>query len=325
MGKRLMTIKILYPETILVLSLSVLPTAIILTYFSAVKRRVLLRMIRIKDSQLWYLFQSMKILSITLLIIASGVPVNTHRVIKQMDVNVEEKRLQEIIANLTVLHVVLIDESYSMNYMDIANTTRFELATRFVESYLDALHSNDQVLLIGFAKEPRLVCYGNVSACRDKIGEFSPSRRFTNIAGAITYAYTYVEASQMPAVILVVTDAAFTYGGYPYEAISIVNKTGYPIVFVKIGFDNRGDRLISDLVSSGIKVLYVNKYVIEPIEPQLFNRIMKETVRELRGEAFTRRKYILMNIPVEEKDISPTIAMLLTSLLVFLLTRFEGY
>lgn len=323
--KRFMTIKILYPETTLILALSVLPTAIILTYFSAVKRRVMLRMIRVKDSPLWYLFQSMKILSLILLILASGVPVNTYRVVKQMDVNVEERKLQDIIANLTVLHVVLIDESYSMSYVDISNMTRFELAARFVENYLNALHNRDHILLIGFAKEPRLICYGNVSVCRDRLKELSPTRRYTNIAGAITYAYTYVEASQMPAVILVVTDAAFTYGGDPYEAIFIVNKTGYPVVFVKIGFDNRGDRLVSDLVSSGIKVLYINKYVTESIDPGLLSKVMKDTVKELRGEAFVRRRYIVMNIPVEEKDITPTIAMLLISLVVFLLTRFEGY
>ncbi|MEM4431737.1 MAG: VWA domain-containing protein [Desulfurococcaceae archaeon] len=325
MEKRFMTIKILYPEVILILALSTIPPAIILTYLSAVKRRNVLRMIRVVDSPIWYFLQALKILSLSLIIIASGVPVNTYMVVKELDVGVAGRKLQDITVNLTALHVFLIDESYSMNYTDGFNITRFELAIRFVENCLNMLNDNDKVLLIGFAKEPRLVCYGNVSQCRVMLREFSPSRRYTDIAGALSYAYTYVEASQMPALIVVVTDAAYNYGGNPYEAIVMVNKTGYPVIFVKVGFDNRGDRLVSDLVSSGIKVLYVNPNVIESVEQSRLNEIIKNTIRELRGEAFIRRRFITMNLQVEEKDISPTLFLVSIALIIFLLTRLEGY
>lgn len=318
-------IKFLYPNLPILLLATLLPPVLLLLLFSILKRRNLTRLIGVKDSWLWYTIQSLKIVALISLILASGVPVRTYTVEKVVYGTVESEKLYSIVENLTAIHVIIVDESYSMLYTDGSNYTRFHYAMRFIENYLNHLHPSDQVLIIGFAKDPVKICLGNVSTCRGELRRLNPTKRYSNLSGALSYAYSYAEASQYPAILVVVSDGAFNYGGDPFNTILFINQSGYPVLFVRVGLDRRANDLVAKLVTNGFRVFNVNQYVEETMDKESLMKLISRTIRELRTEAFIRRRFLTIKIPVEEMDLTPTIVLLALGLLTYVTSRIEGF
>lgn len=322
---RKVTIKLLYPTFPLILLATVFPTTLLLLLSSARKRRGLTRLIGVKESWLWYVIQSLKILALLSFIVASGVPVRSVIAEKIVQGMVESEKLYSIVENLTAVHVIIVDESRSMLYTDGSNYTRFQYALKFIESYLDQLYPGDQVLIIGFAKDPVKICVGNASTCRGELEKLNPTKRYSNLSGALSYAYNYAEASQYPAIFVVVSDGVYNYGGDPYNVFLFVNQSGYPVLFVRVGLDHRANEFVSKLTTSGFKVFNINPHVEEAMDRESLMKLVSRTVRELRTEAFIRRRLLTIKIPVEERDLAPTLTLLVVGLVAYLTSRTEGF
>ena len=132
-----------------------------------------------------------------------SVPVYSHVVEKYVPASTSSPQVISVLANLTALHVLIIDESKSMLYTDQGNTTRFQEALNFTIKYLSSLSKNDKVMIIGFAENPRKICIGTPKYCMLKLSKLEPGKEYTSISTAIGYAYTYADAAQYPAVFVI--------------------------------------------------------------------------------------------------------------------------
>lgn len=288
--------------------------------YAYLNRRKLLKLIRTTDSIYWYIIQFLKILALILLFTSMSIPVASHIVEKYVPASPYSPEILNIVANITALHIIIIDESKSMLYTDQSNITRFEQAINFTIKYLRSLSNIDKVMIIGFAEEPRKICIGTPIFCLNKLSELEPGKEYTSISTAIGYAYTYANAAQYPAVIVIVSDGAYNKGGDPYDAIIEVNKSGYPVLFVRIGLDPRANNLILRLKESNIKTISVNDFTTN-----LIDELAKEASREMRIQAFIARKVLEVKVLYEEIDPTPTLALLVSSLILLLITRIEGF
>jgi len=312
-------IRYTYPWVFDYLYIVLITLGIVLGY-TIYRRRKLLKIINVRDNIWWYLIQLSKIASITLLFISASLPIMVRSVTQTTTGAVDKEEVSTIVANMTALHVLIVDESKSMLYRDETNITRYERALDFVKMYLSSLSPYDQVMIIGFAEYPRKICIGNATQCMLKINDIVAGKKYSSISTAVGYAYTYVSAAQYPAVFVIVSDGAFNAGGDPYEAIRSINSSGYPVLFVRVGFDQRANDLMNRLETSGIKVIYVNQFT-----QSLIQKLVAEASRELRVEAFITKRLLEIKIVREETDPSPTFILISTSFLLFIASRLEGY
>ncbi len=312
-------IKPMYPW-ILDYTYIVLAVFISLFIYIAIRRRRVLKTVKAKDSILWYIVQIVKIVALILLFIALSVPVEIHTTYKEVQGLIEKNKVSSLVKNMTALHVLIVDESKSMLYTDGTNITRFTHALKFINNYLNALSKSDKVMIIGFAEYPRKICVGNITYCRSMLYKLEPGKKYSSISAAIGYAYTYVSASQYPAVFVIISDGAYNAGGDPYETIYQVNQSGYPVLFVRVGLDRRANKLETELESSNILVINVNQFT-----EKLVKQLAKNAARELRVEAFIAKKLLEIKVLYHDINPYPTVSLLLGGLILFTISRIEGY
>lgn len=314
-------IKFLNPE-ILNYTPLIIVFSISLFIYILYNRRKTIKLIKVHDNWMWYVFQILKILAIITLFISLSLPVEVGIVYKKLYTGFGREDISSIIYNLTALHVILIDESKSMLYIDNRedNITRFEYALNFTKKYLNSLAEHDQVMIVGFSEDARKICIGNASYCRSQLYKLSPGKKYTGLNTALGYIYSYVTAAQYPAVIVIVSDGAYNYGGDPYDTIVHINKTGYPVLFVRIGLDRRANGLVQRLESSNIKVISVNQFT-----EKLIDQLAQDASREMRVKAFIAKKILEVKISYEDMNPYPTVALIVSSLVLFIVSRLEGY
>ncbi len=312
-------IKLLHPEIIPYIIPLII--ALILAYlYVYMKRRRILRITMNKDHILWHVIQLLKITSIILLLIAAAMPVHIGKVEQVVPGNPEKTEIRNIIYNITALHVLLIDESKSMMYKDNTNTSRYILALNFTYEYLKHLSPKDKLLIIGFAEYPEKICLGNITYCKIRLSQLRFDKRFTDISDALAYAYSYVTAAQYPAIIVIISDGAYNEGGDPLNDIVSINKSGYPVLFVRVGLDPRADKLVNELINSKIYVINANEYT-----EKLIHDLARDAAQKLRLEAFIAKKLLEVKITREVIDPYPTIILLILGLATYVSSRIEGY
>lgn len=312
-------IKLLHPEMIN-FTLITAPLLIFLYIYVYFKRRYLLKLLRQKDNILWHIIQFFKIASIILLLVASAFPVYVETIRFTVRGDPEETEIKRIMYNMTALHVLIIDESKSMQYTDGTNITRFVRALNFTYEYMNYLSPKDKLLIIGFAEYPRKICLGNISHCRSKLPELAPDKSYSDLSAAIAYAYSYVTASQYPAVIVIISDGAYNEGGDPYDQIVSINKSGYPVLFVRVGLDRRADQLVNKLIASNIYVININQFT-----EKLLNKLTEDAARQVRLEAFISKELLEVVVSKEIVNPYPAVYLLVASLVLFLISHIEGY
>lgn len=312
-------IKLLHPEMTNIMII-IIPILTLLYIYVYSRRRTLLKLLNQRDNILWHIIQASKIASIILLLLASTLPVSVQTIQFTVHGNPEETEIKRVMYNITALHVLLIDESKSMQYTDGTNITRFVRALNFTYRYMNYLSPKDKLLIIGFSEYPRKICLGNITFCHPKLLELSPDKRYSDLSAALAYAYSYVTASQYPAIIVIVSDGAYNEGGDPYDEIVSINKSGYPVLFVRIGLDKRADQLVEELTASNIYVININQFT-----EKLLNKLTEDAARQMRLEAFISKKLLEVKVSKEVVYPYPTIYLLVASLVLFLASRIEGY
>lgn len=311
-------IKLLNPLALKYLYISIGFCIVIFIYLT-IRRRRFVKQLGLSDSIYWYIIQLFKVMGIILLVLAMTIPVSIHIREKHLPLEELSPEVKSILENLTTLHVLIVDESLSMLYIEEANTSRYNYVVEFIEEYLKQLPINDIVLITGFAEDSRIICVGKPSYCIGKLSEIKPGRNYTNIDEALGYAKTYADASQYPSVFIVVSDGVYTKGGDPINTVLFINET-YPVLFVRIGLDPRANNLVLRLQETGIRVLSINRYTKLTIFQQL-----PRIVEEMRIQSFITKKILEIKTIYEDTDPYPTLLLITTSCLLFVASRIEGF
>ena len=268
----------------------------------------------------WHIIQVLKVLALILIVIASTVPVQEKMIEENVIGQFTPEELKRHVFNISALHVILVDISRSMSYKDEDNTTRLEIALDFVKTYLNLLSRNDLVMLIEFAKEPRRICIGNVSVCISSVNKIRGYENYTSITNALVYAYDYAKAAQVPAIFVIVSDGAYNYGGNPIDSIVMINKSGYPVLFVRVGLDPRANDFVTELEANNIKILNANKYTFNSLRETIMHLSW-----ELKVDAFARKGNVQVIVEKKEFDPYPTLVLVALAAILFIASRIEGY
>lgn len=287
--------------------------------YLAIRRKKFIKRIGLSDNIYWYIIQFAKITAAIILVSAMSMPVSARIYEKHLPLEELNPGIRNILENLTVLHVVIVDESISMLYMDENNVQRSIFAFEFIENYLKNTPFNDIVLIIGFADKPRTICVGKPSYCLKMLGEIKPGRNYTDIVEAVDYAKKYADASQYPSIFVIVSDGAHNRGGDPVETLTSVNKT-YPVLFTRIDLDPRANSIVLKLQENGIRVFSMNKYTRLLIAEKL-----PSTIHDLRLVSFISKRLLEVRTTYEDYDPYPTMLLLITSCILLVASRIEGF
>ncbi len=219
-------------------------------------------------------------------------------------------------AKLPVAHVILIDVSKSMSYQE-GGVTRLELAKEFVADYLKYLGPRDRVVVAVFCGNVTTYCRGYARECLLNITGVSCCCRYTAIGDAIAYAIGNYRATDMPNVIVVVSDGANNYGGDPVDAALVANESRLPVVFIRVGVDPRANELIARLKDANVKVFSVNQFSFDMIDD-----IAKEAFREAKFSALkaSGKAFII----VEDYDFTPIDILLVATIALLIVIGLEG-
>ncbi len=201
---------------------------------------------------------------------------------------------------LPVEHIVLLDISKSMSYMEGAST-RLDLAKDFIKKYLENLGSKDSVSIVLFSGNVTLYCRGYASDCINNVSSIEGFEKYTAIGDAVTYAVGRSKASGTPSVIVVVSDGANNYGSNPVNAIIDANESKAPVVFIRVGLDPRANGLVSRLRDHGFKVYSINDFSYNIINETIQKIVSytKYTALKCSNQAYVnvqRYSYLLVNI-----------------------------
>ncbi len=292
----------------------------LLFFYAYHNRRKLLRITGTKDNIYWYMFTGAKILLVILLFIAAAAPVN----IVERKVNVTGRAILEearaVMVNVSLIHAVLIDVSKSMLYTDNDNITRFEEALEAARDYIELLNkTSEKVMLIKFSGTVNKTCICSPGEALKKLETLKAGEKYTSMTSALTYTLNYLKIAQLPAVILVISDGANNYGGEPYNAFLEANRSGYPVVFIRVGFDERANKLVRWLKSNGFRVYSYNEYTKDLVE-----KLIKRDIWSIRVDAFYAKKIIRLETGVREIDPSPSMIILLTAIILAVIIKLEG-
>ncbi len=251
-----------------------------------------------------------KIIVPILLIIALTTPVFMYEY--QVVIDTPEK-LVKYSGKLPARFIFLIDVSPSM-YRE----NRIEQAIRACKSFLKNLNVSDQVVIAVFGGKVREIYSGDSEGALKVIGMVKEYEiKYTSISSALGWAQGLVRASGIPGVVIVLTDGANNYGGDPVQAAWVINASGTPVVFVKVGNDPRGIPLFHKLSSKGILVLDTNDLDKESLE-----MIAKKIVIDTKLNTLISHGKNKINL--YRKDYSLTIILYSLAIALSLFTRIEG-
>lgn len=311
-------ISLFNPNTLIYVYVATIVFIAIFIYV-AIRRRYFIKQLGLSDNTYWYIIQLLKIIALVLLVFAITTPVSIQIREKYLPIEELNPEIKTVLKNLTVLHVIIIDESLSMLYTDEYNIPRSNYSIEFVRKYLEYVQNNDIAMIISFAEEPRIICTGKSSFCNELLIRIRFGKNYTDIVKAIYYAKVYADASQYPSVFIIVSDGAHNRGGDPVEAITSINKT-YPVLFTRICFDPRANYLIYKLQESGLKVISLNMYTKQSIYNQL-----PDIINDLRLKSFIAKKILEVKTIYEEADPYPTLFLLITSCVLIIVSKIEGF
>uniref|UniRef100_A0A7C4D9B4 VWA domain-containing protein n=1 Tax=Staphylothermus marinus TaxID=2280 RepID=A0A7C4D9B4_STAMA len=311
-------ISFLNPDALIYVYIVLAIYSIVFIYL-AFRRKRFMKLIGLKDSLHWYLIQFIKLTALILIVLALSTPVSIHLREKYFFVEEIGSEFKNVLENLTVLHVLIVDESLSMLYTDGNNNSRINYAIDFIEKYLKHVSLNDLVMITGFAENSEIKCIGRSSYCLEKLSSIRAGRNYTDIAGAIDFAKTYADASQYPSVFVIISDGVHNKGKDPFEKIISV-KEYYPVLFVRIGLDPRANNFVFRIQESGVRSVSMNVYTNQTVLQQL-----PIIIDELRLESFIAKKILRIKTMYEEYEPYPILFLLLTSCVLIIISRIEGF
>ncbi len=251
-----------------------------------------------------------KIVAPILLILALTTPVLIHEY--KVIIDTPEK-LVKYSGELPARFIFLIDVSPSM-YRE----KRIDQAISACKAFLEHLNISDQVVIAVFGGEVREIYIGDREGALKVIGTIKEYEiKYTSISSALGWAQGLVRASGIPGVVVVLTDGANNYGGDPVQAAWIVNTSGTPVVFIKVGNDPRGIPLFHKLSSKGILVLNTNNLDKESLE-----MIVEKTVIDTKLNTLVNHGKNKINL--YRKDYTLTIILYSLVIALLLFTRIEG-
>ena len=251
-----------------------------------------------------------KIVAPILLVLALTTPVLIHEY--QVIIDTPEK-LVKYSGELPARFIFLIDVSPSM-YRE----NRIDQAISTCKAFLEKLNVSDQVVIAVFGGEVREIYMGDPNGALKIIGAIKKYEiKYTSISSALGWAQGLIKASGIPGVVIVLTDGANNYGGDPVQAAWIINASGTPVVFIKVGNDPRGIPLFHKLSSKGILVLNANNLDKESLE-----MIAEKTVIDTKLDTLVNHGKNKINL--YRKDYTLTIILYSLTIGLLLFTRIEG-
>ncbi len=299
------------------LLIAVIAIFIIYSYYN---RRKLLQMTNSRDNIYWYIFTGLKILLLIILFLAAASPVELRTRVVNVTGTAVLEEAKSIMVNVSMIHAVLIDVSKSMLYTDNDNITRFQEALNVAKDYLRLLsNTSEKVMLIAFSGTVNKTCICSPATALKKLDSLKAGEKYTSISAALTYTLNYLRAAQLPAVIVIISDGANNYGGEPYNAFLEANESGYPVVFIRVGFDERANSLIYWLQLHGFRVYSYNEYT-----RSVFKDLLKKEIWEIRVDAFHAKNLLQLETRIQEVDPSPTILLLTIAIILAVVIKLEG-
>jgi len=247
-----------------------------------------------------------KFVLIILLVVLVSIPYIEKTLVKE--VGIEDA---DLLSQKNVIHMILVDVSKSMNYLE-GNMKRVDLAKNAITEYLKNLeNTRDNIMLVVFSGNIKTIYVGNVTVALEKVGEIRAGEKYTALGDALSYALSYASASQLPIVVLLVTDGGQNYGLKPASVAEEYKKKNVPLLVVKIGSDPRGDSILGEISSkAGAKVYSLDDFTKEAIDD-----LVKEISNEARYSALKARGETYVEYKVKDYSINGCICLAVVALL----------
>ena len=222
----------------------------------------------------------------------------------------------DLLSSRPVLHVVLLDVSRSMTYME-AGEGRISIAKKVLKKYFSQLPSTDRVLLAVFSRKVETLGLSTPSSALEELGGVEAEGRYSAVGDALVYAVSACRVSQTPSVVLLVTDGGWNYGSSPLDAAKAYSEEGIPLVIVRVGSDPRGSSLYEVADKTGSRVYEADEFSLEAINDMVgeIREFARYSALKARGLAY---------VEVEERDYSPTLYVLLVAAALLPLSLKEG-
>ena len=301
------TIILSYPYMLLSLIL-IVPVLVIVKKVYRVKKQLV--------SKIYYrgsrhsLFLVFKIVSLILLCLALTEPI----MITYSKVLIDSPNaLYKYSGELPINYIVLVDVSPSMH-----RTHVLEQAVKIVEQIIDSLNESDHLILAIFGGIVEKVYEGpphNGSYVLPLIS--NRTILYTSIADALAWALSYSRASKKPSATIILSDGANNYGGDPVDTAIVLNQSGVPVLFINVGNDPRGVKLYSRLITRGFHVVDASNLEIDELK-----NLVKGLMYEVKFEALQGRGQVY--VIVRSRSYLPTHLLIVSSLIVFIVSRLEG-
>ncbi len=295
------------------LALLLIPVSLVYAFIlnrTLKSRRILASMLSYPRRSIYRLVLDCAKITIPLLIVlALTTPVIVYEY--QVVIDTPEK-LVKYSGKLPARFIFLIDVSPSM-YRE----NRLDQAISACKHFLENLNVSDQVIIAVFGGRVEKIYSGNRDGAFEVLEVIKNYEiKYTSISSALGWAQGLVRASGLPGVIIVITDGANNYGGDPVQSAWMINITGTPVVFVKVGNDPRGIRFFHQLISKGIIVLDTNN-----LDNESLKMIAKKTIIDTKLE--TLINHGKNKITLYRKNYLPTIIFYSLSIILLILTRTE--
>lgn len=304
---RLDGMDVLYPVNIALGAPLVLAVAL-LSYKSGRYRSRLIRLLGGRSSRILDVIAAARIAAVILLVIASAAPY-TYK-ITYVDSSSADR---SVLANISALHVILVDDSKSMSYTDMGGR-RIDLARGVVEEYLRELGEKDTVAIYRFHAVAEELCRGRPMECMNSLGNLTGSERYSALGTAIGQVATIASATRLPVIGILVSDGGYNYGPDPASVADSLGNT--TVAIVRIGNDPRGEVLRS--IAERHKWPY---YHVTGSPPKGLVGDLAETIYvEAKARAVSRNGMI----PVEERDYTPTWILAMIGALLLAASKVAG-
>jgi len=203
--------------------------------------------------------------------------------------------------------VLLLDTSASMLTRE-GSTTRFDEARRMVEELMDGMKSGDSMMVMSFARQPRIVSTftGDRAKLRQALGGLSPTHEGTSLTEALLLAHSLGRRREAPEIVIV-SDGAVAKESLPSELDESI-----PIRFLKVGMltanvgftrvdlrrapeNDRDFQVFAEVSNSGAAPVSV------PLEVRNNGNLVD--VRTVRVEARATASLLLESTMLQEGDI----------------------
>ncbi len=224
------------------------------------------------------------------------------------DVSIEDV---DLLAEKNIIHIILIDISKSMNYLE-GGLRRIDLAKNVVVNYLRALKAKgDETLIIVFAGDVEVIYEGKVPGAIDKVEAIEAGEKYTALGDALSYALSYATSSQLPVAVVLVTDGGNNYGLEPIGIAEAYSRENIPLIIVRVGNDPRGATLGNISSKAKAKIFSVDEFTQGAI-----GDLVEEIGREARYQALKARGEAYITYRVRDYTINSYIHIVAIALLL---------